>query len=94
MAKDKMNHRRKKKQVREQIPLDISKFNDIIKKPERPKYDKKNYKGIKKYPPKNANGNRNTDKEKYSHSNKPNKPHKSSAAKQQQSNHKPNKKEQ
>lgn len=52
MAKDKMNHRRKNKTDREYVPLDISQFDDIIKKP-KPKFDKKKpYKGKKKYNPK------------------------------------------
>ena len=40
MAKDKMNHRRKNKQDREYVPLDISQFDDLIKKPTK-KYDNK-----------------------------------------------------
>ena len=48
MAKDKMNHRRKCKVDKQYVPLDISQFDDIIKKP-KPKYDKnKPYKGKKK----------------------------------------------
>ena len=38
---DKLNHRRKKKNARESQPLDISQFDDIIKKPEqKQKFDK------------------------------------------------------
>ena len=59
MAKEKMNHRRKAKQDRVYEELDISKFNDIIKKPDK----KKPYKGKKKYPPKGDNGNKPTNKE-------------------------------
>ena len=33
MAKDKMNHRRKCKVDKQYVPLDISQFDDIIKKP-------------------------------------------------------------
>ena len=59
MAKEKMNHRRKAKQDRVYEELDISKFNDILKKPDK----KKPYKGKKKYPPKGDNGNKPTNKE-------------------------------
>ena len=37
---DKLNHRRKNKEVREYKELDISQFDDIIKKPQKPKFDK------------------------------------------------------
>ena len=81
MAKEKMNHRRKAKQDRVYEELDISKFNDIIKKPDK----KKPYKGKKKYPPKGDNGNKPTNKEQQNKkpgdkkpgnrpNNKPNKP--------------------
>lgn len=77
MAKEKMNHRRKAKQDRVYEELDISKFNDILKKPDK----KKPYKGKKKYPPKGDNGNKPTNKEQQNKkpgdkkpNNKPNKP--------------------
>ena len=60
MAKDKMNHRRKCKVDKQYVPLDISQFDDIIKKP-KPKYDKsKPYKGKKKQGKKDyRDGNKN-----------------------------------
>lgn len=72
MAKEKMNHRRKAKQDRVYEELDISKFNDILKKPEK----KKPYKGKKKYPPKGEGGNKPTNKEQRNKkpNDKPNKP--------------------
>ena len=77
MAKEKMNHRRKAKQDRVYEELDISKFNDILKKPDK----KKPYKGKKKYPPKGDNGNKPINKEQQNKKpgdkkpgNKPNKP--------------------
>lgn len=81
MAKEKMNHRRKAKQDRVYEELDISKFNDILKKPDK----KKPYKGKKKYPPKGDSGNKPTNKEQQNKkpgdkkpsnkpNNKPNKP--------------------
>ena len=45
---DKLNHRRKNKEVRKYEELDISKFDDIIKKPQKPKQDKSNKKPYKK----------------------------------------------
>lgn len=78
MDKEKMNHRRKAKQDRVYEELDISKFNDILKKPDK----KKPYKGKKKYPPKGDNGNKPTNKEQQNKkpsnkpNNKPNKPNK------------------
>ena len=77
MAKEKMNHRRKAKQDRVYEELDISKFNDILKKPDK----KKPYKGKKKYPPKGDNGNKPINKEQQNRksedkkpNNRPNKP--------------------
>ena len=55
MAKDKMNHRRKVKKERVYVELDISQFDDILKKPG--KHKKKTYKGNKKYPPKKHDKN-------------------------------------
>lgn len=54
MSKDKMNHRRKNKQVREYVPINPDDFKDIIKKPKKKEYKKKPYNGNgkKKYPPK------------------------------------------
>lgn len=93
MAKEKMNHRRKAKQDRVYEELDISKFNDILKKPDK----KKPYKGKKKYPPKGDNGNKPINKEQQNKkpgdkkpSNKPNKPN-NNRPKPQQS--KPNNKQ-
>ena len=93
MAKEKMNHRRKAKQDRVYEELDISKFNDILKKPDK----KKPYKGKKKYPPKGDNGNKPTNKEQQNKKpgdkkpcNKPNKPNNKPKPQQQQS--KPNNK--
>ena len=45
---DKLNHRRKNKEVREYKELDISQFDDIIKKPQKPKFDKSKKKPHKK----------------------------------------------
>ena len=93
MAKEKMNHRRKAKQDRVYEELDISKFNDILKKPDK----KKPYKGKKKYPPKGDNGNKPTNKEQQNKKpgdkkpgNRPNKPN--NKPKQQQQQSKPNNK--
>ena len=93
MAKEKMNHRRKAKQDRVYEELDISKFNDILKKPDK----KKPYKGKKKYPPKGDSGNKPTNKEQQikkpgdkKPNNKPNKPNNKPKPQQQQS--KPNNK--
>ena len=66
---DKLNHRRKKKNARESQPLDISQFDDIIKKPE-PKYDKSkkhvkpNKKQYKPNKPKEDKGKGNDNKNK------------------------------
>ena len=92
MAKEKMNHRRKAKQDRIYEELDISKFNDIIKKPDK----KKPYKGKKKYPPKGDNGNKPTNKEQQNKkpgdrkpNNKPNKPNNKPKPQQSKPNNKP-----
>ena len=92
MAKEKMNHRRKAKQDRVYEELDISKFNDIIKKPDK----KKPYKGKKKYPPKGDNGNKPTNKEQQNKkpgdkkpSNRPNKPNNKPKQQQSKPNNKP-----
>ena len=92
MAKEKMNHRRKAKQDRVYEELDISKFNDIIKKPDK----KKPYKGKKKYPPKGDNGNKPTNKEQQNKKpgdkkpgNKPNKPNNKPKPQQSKPNNKP-----
>lgn len=93
MAKEKMNHRRKAKQDRIYEELDISKFNDILKKPDK----KKPYKGKKKYPPKGDNGNKPTNKEQQNKkpgdkkpSNKPNnKPNNRPKPQQSKPNNKP-----
>lgn len=92
MAKEKMNHRRKAKQDRVYEELDISKFNDILKKPDK----KKPYKGKKKYPPKGDNGNKPTNKEQQNKkpgdkkpSNKPNKPNNRPKPQQSKPNNKP-----
>ena len=92
MAKEKMNHRRKAKQDRVYEELDISKFNDIIKKPDK----KKPYKGKKKYPPKGDNGNKPTNKEQQNKKpgdkkpgNRPNKPNNKPKPQQSKPNNKP-----
>ena len=92
MAKEKMNHRRKAKQDRVYEELDISKFNDIIKKPDK----KKPYKGKKKYPPKGDNGNKPTNKEQQNKKpgdkkpgNRPNKPNNKPKQQQSKPNNKP-----
>ena len=96
MAKEKMNHRRKAKQDRVYEELDISKFNDILKKPDK----KKPYKGKKKYPPKGDNGNKPTNKEQQNKkpgdrkpdnkpNNKPNKPNNKPKPQQSKPNNKP-----
>ena len=92
MAKEKMNHRRKAKQDRVYEELDISKFNDILKKPDK----KKPYKGKKKYPPKGDNGNKPINKEQQNKkpgdkkpSNKPNKPNNEPKPQQSKPNNKP-----
>ena len=92
MAKEKMNHRRKAKQDRVYEELDISKFNDILKKPDK----KKPYKGKKKYPPKGDNGNKPINKEQQNKkpgdrkpSNKPNKPNNKPKPQQSKPNNKP-----
>ena len=92
MAKEKMNHRRKAKQDRVYEELDISKFNDILKKPDK----KKPYKGKKKYPPKGDNGNKPTNKEQQNKKpedkkpgNRPNKPNNKSKPQQSKPNNKP-----
>ena len=92
MAKEKMNHRRKAKQDRVYEELDISKFNDILKKPDK----KKPYKGKKKYPPKGDNGNKPINKEQQNKkpgdkkpSNKPNKPNNRPKPQQSKPNNKP-----
>ena len=62
---DKLNHRRKNKEVREYKELDISQFDDIIKKPQKPKFDKskkKPYKKDKKYDNKKQEDVREKDK--------------------------------
>ena len=92
MAKEKMNHRRKAKQDRVYEELDISKFNDILKKPEK----KKPYKGKKKYPPKGEGGNKPTNKEQQNKKpgdkkpgNRPNKPNNKPKPQQSKPNNKP-----
>ena len=96
MAKEKMNHRRKAKQDRVYEELDISKFNDILKKPDK----KKPYKGKKKYPPKGDNGNKPTNKEQQNKkpgdkkpgnkpNNKPNRPNNKPKPQQSKPNSKP-----
>ena len=92
MAKEKMNHRRKAKQDRVYEELDISKFNDIIKKPDK----KKPYKGKKKYPPKGDNGNKPINKEQQNKKpgdkkpgNRPNKPNNKPKQQQSKPNNKP-----
>ena len=92
MAKEKMNHRRKAKQDRVYEELDISKFNDILKKPDK----KKPYKGKKKYPPKGDNGNKPTNKEQQNKKpgdkkpgNKPNKPNNRPKPQQSKPSNKP-----
>ena len=66
---DKLNHRRKNKEVREYKELDISQFDDIIKKP-KPKYDKSkkqekpNKKQYKSNKPKEDKGKGNDNKNK------------------------------
>ena len=92
MAKEKMNHRRKAKQDRVYEELDISKFNDILKKPDK----KKPYKGKKKYPPKGDNGNKPTNKEQQNKKpgdkkpgNRPNKPNNKPKPQQSKPNNKP-----
>lgn len=96
MAKEKMNHRRKAKQDRVYEELDISKFNDILKKPDK----KKPYKGKKKYPPKGDNGNKPINKEQQNKkpgdkkpgnrpNNKPNKPNNKPKPQQSKPNNKP-----
>ena len=96
MAKEKMNHRRKAKQDRVYEELDISKFNDILKKPDK----KKPYKGKKKYPPKGDNGNKPINKEQQDKkpgdkkpgnkpNNKPNKPNNKPKPQQSKPNNKP-----
>ena len=92
MAKEKMNHRRKAKQDRVYEELDISKFNDILKKPDK----KKPYKGKKKYPPKGGNGNKPTNKEQQNKKpgdkkpgNRPNKPNNKPKPQQSKPNNKP-----
>ena len=96
MAKEKMNHRRKAKQDRVYEELDISKFNDILKKPDK----KKPYKGKKKYPPKGDDGNKPTNKEQQNKkpgdkkpsnkpNNKPNKPNNRPKPQQSKPNNKP-----
>ena len=96
MAKEKMNHRRKAKQDRVYEELDISKFNDILKKPDK----KKPYKGKKKYPPKGDSGNKPTNKEQQNKkpgdrkpdnkpNNKPNKPNNKPRPQQSKPNNKP-----
>ena len=96
MAKEKMNHRRKAKQDRVYEELDISKFNDILKKPDK----KKPYKGKKKYPPKGDNGNKPINKEQQNKkpgdgkpgnrpNNKPNKPNNKPKPQQSKPSNKP-----
>ena len=92
MAKEKMNHRRKAKQDRVYEELDVSKFNDILKKPDK----KKPYKGKKKYPPKGDNGNKPTNKEQQNKKpgdkkpgNRPNKPNNKPKPQQSKPNNKP-----
>ena len=96
MAKEKMNHRRKAKQDRIYEELDISKFNDIIKKPDK----KKPYKGKKKYTPRGDNGNKPTNKEQQNKkpgdrkpgnkpNNKPNRPNNKPKPQQSKPNNKP-----
>ena len=92
MAKEKMNHRRKAKQDRVYEELDISKFNDILKKPDK----KKPYKGKKKYPPKGDNGNKPINKEQQNKKPgdrkpgiKPNKPNNKPKPQQSKPNNKP-----
>ena len=96
MAKEKMNHRRKAKQDRVYEELDISKFNDILKKPDK----KKPYKDKKKYPPKGDNGNKPINKEQQNKkpedkkpgnkpNNKPNKPNNKPKPQQSKPNNKP-----
>lgn len=92
MAKEKMNHRRKAKQDRVYEELDISKFNDILKKPDK----KKPYKGKKKYPPKGDNGNKPINKEQQNKKpgdkkpgNRPNKPNNKPKPQQSKPNNKP-----
>ena len=92
MAKEKMNHRRKAKQDRVYEELDISKFNDILKKPDK----KKPYKGKKKYPQKGDNGNKPINKEQQNKKpgdkkpgNKPNKPNNKPKPQQSKPNNKP-----
>ena len=96
MAKEKMNHRRKAKQDRVYEELDISKFNDILKKPDK----KKPYKGKKKYPLKGDNRNKPTNKEQQNKkpgdkkpgnkpNNKPNKPNNKPKPQQSKPNNKP-----
>ena len=92
MAKEKMNHRRKAKQDRVYEELDISKFNDILKKPDK----KKPYKGKKKYPPKGDNGNKPINKEQQNKKpgdkkpgNKPNKHNNKPKPQQSKPNNKP-----
>ena len=92
MAKEKMNHRRKAKQDRVYEELDISKFNDIIKKPDK----KKPYKGKKKYPPKGDNGNKPINKEQQNKKpgdkkpgNRPNKPNNKPKPQQSKPSNKP-----
>lgn len=66
---DKLNHRRKNKEVREYKELDISQFDDIIKKP-KPKHDKSkkhekpNKKQYKSNKPKEEKGKGNDNKNK------------------------------
>lgn len=71
---DKLNHRRKCKKERKYEELDISKFDDIIKKPNKPKYkDGKKYKGKKgkgNYKPKDKQGYKQQQKEQQKQQNK------------------------
>ena len=79
---DKLNHRRKNKEVRKYEELDISKFDDIIKKPQKPKQDKSNKKPYKKKYD-NKNKSNNNEKKEELKENKDKKPNKS------KKNHKP-----
>ena len=71
---DKLNHRRKNKEVREYKELDISQFDDIIKKPQKPKFDKSkknpNHKN-KKHDSNKKQDNQKESKDKKPNNNKP-----------------------
>ena len=66
---DKLNHRRKNKEVREYKELDISQFDDIIKKPQKPKFDKSKK---KPYHKNKKQDNKKQDNQKESKDKKPN----------------------